>query len=153
MWDTSSPTDASCGIFVLTLAYFPFVALTTSSGLKSIDRNLEEVSLLSHGRWKTWSRITLPLIAPHIFAGAIFVFILSITDFGVPDILRVKVYPIEVFIQFSAFYNESAATTLSLPLVVVAFSLILLFAIHSPSEHRSINIETEFKTTLPACWY
>lgn len=113
-------------IFVLTLAYFPFVILATSSGLRSMDRDLEEASLLSHGRWKTMTRITLPLIGPHVLSGAVFVFIFSITDFGVPDILRVKVYPIEVFIQFSAFYNETAATILSLPLMATALSLVLL---------------------------
>ena len=113
-------------IFVLTLAYFPFITLMTQSGLKSIDRNLEEASLLNHGRWKTVTRITLPLVTPHIFSGAIFVFIFSIIDFGVPDILRVNVYPVEIFIQFSAFYNEKAATILSLPLILITLSLIFL---------------------------
>lgn len=113
-------------IFVLTLAYFPFVTLTTLSGLKSIDRNLEEASLLCHGRWHTLRRITLPLVTPHIFSGAIFVFIFSIIDFGVPDILRVNVYPVEIFIQFSAFYDEGAATILSLPVIGITFFLILL---------------------------
>ncbi len=113
-------------IFVLTLAYFPFVTLMTQSGLKSIDRNLEESSLLCHRKRKTLSRITLPLVTPHIFSGAIFVFIFSIIDFGVPDILRVNVYPVEIFIQFSAFYNEKAATILSLPLIAITLFLIVL---------------------------
>lgn len=113
-------------IFVLTLAYFPFVTLMTQSGLKSIDRNLGEASLLCHGKWKTVRRIELPLVTPHIFSGAIFVFIFSIIGFGVPDILRVNVYPVEIFIQFSAFYNEKAATILSLPLIFITLLLIVL---------------------------
>jgi iron(III) transport system permease protein len=110
-------------IFVLTLAYFPFVTLVTMSGLKSIDRNLEEASLLCHGAWKTLTRVTLPLVTPHIFSGGIFVFIFSLIDFGVPDILRVNVYPVEIFIQFSALYNEGAATLLSLPLIAITIFL------------------------------
>lgn len=113
-------------IFVLTLAYFPFVTLMTQSGLKAIDRNLEESSLLRYGKWKTSTRITLPIVTPHIFSGAIFVFIFSIIDFGVPDILRVNVYPVEIFIQFSAFYDENAATILSLPLIAITLFLIFL---------------------------
>jgi iron(III) transport system permease protein len=113
-------------IFVLTLAYFPFVTLTTISGLKSIDRNLEEASLLAYGKWHTLRNITLPLTLPHIFAGTIFVFTFSFIDFGVPDILRVKVFPVEIFIQFSAFYDERTATLLSLPLIVMTLFLILL---------------------------
>lgn len=113
-------------ILVLTLAYFPFVTLMTVAGLKSIDRNLEEASLVCYGRLTTLGRITLPLTVPHIISGAIFVFIFSIIDVGVPDILRVKVFPLEIFIQFSAFYNESAAAILSMPLICITFMLIAL---------------------------
>ena len=113
-------------IFVLTLAYFPFVTLMTLSGLQSVDKNLEEASLLCHGVRYTLRRITLPLVTPHIFSGAIFVFIFSIIDFGVPDILRVNVYPVEIFIQFSAFYNEKTATLLSFPLIAVTLILVSL---------------------------
>ena len=114
------------GIIVLTLAYFPFVTLITISGLKSIDRNLEEASLLSHGAWHTLKGVTLPLVTPHILSGAIFVFIFTVVDFGVPDILRINVYPLEIFIQFSAFYNEHTAMLLSFPLITVTMVLVLM---------------------------
>ncbi|MFH1147264.1 MAG: iron ABC transporter permease [Pseudomonadota bacterium] len=113
-------------VFVLALAYFPFVTLLAYTGFKSIDRNLEEASLLYCGNWRTFRSVTLPLAAPHIFAGATFVFIFSIIDFSVPDILRVNVYPVEIFIQFSAFYDERAALFLSLPLIAVTLSLVLI---------------------------
>jgi iron(III) transport system permease protein len=113
-------------IFVLTLAYFPFVTLTTISGLKSIDRNLEEAALLLCGRWHTVRKITLPLVLPHIFAGSIFVFTFAFIDFGVPDILRVKVFPVEIFVEFSAFYDERAAAFLSMPLIVITLVLVML---------------------------
>lgn len=113
-------------IFVLTLSYFPFVTLIALSGLKSMDQHLEEASLIHHGQLKTLTSITFPLITPHIFAGAIFVFIFALVNFSVPDILRVNVYPVEIFIQFSAFFNEKAATLLSLPLIIIAFILITL---------------------------
>ncbi len=120
-------------ILVLGLAYFPFVTLMTQSGLKPVDRNLEEASLLCHGGRYTLTRITLPLVTPHIFSGAIFVFIFSIIDFGVPDILRVSVYPVEIFIQFSAFYDERAATLLSFPLIIITLILVLLQKWHMGS--------------------
>ena len=37
--------------------------------------------------------------------------------------MRVSVYPVEIFVQFSAFYNERAAAILSLPLITVALVL------------------------------
>jgi iron(III) transport system permease protein len=66
------------------------------------------------------------LAAPHIFTGGTFVFIFTIIDVGVPDILRVKAFPLKIFIQFSAFFNESAAATLSVPLVSLTLILILI---------------------------
>ncbi len=113
-------------IFVLGLAYFPFVTLLTMSGLKSVDSRYEEAALLQQKSAYSLTRITLPLVLPHIIAGAIFVFIFSIIDFGVPDILRVKVYPMEIFVQFSAFYNERAAIVLGLPLLVITIIMVSL---------------------------
>lgn len=113
-------------VFILGLAYFPFVTLLTMSGLRSIDKQYEEMALSQRSSFHTLSRITLPLVLPHIIAGTIFVFIFSIIDFGVPDILRVKVYPIEIFVQFSAFYNERAAILLGLPLLAITIIMISL---------------------------
>lgn len=113
-------------MWVLAMAYYPFVTLMTLSGLNSVDRSLEEASLLQRGKWLTLSRVTLPLSSPHIVSGAIFVCVFSIMDFAVPDMLRVQTYPVEIFVQFSAFYDEGAAVLLSLPLVAVASLLMML---------------------------
>jgi len=126
-------------IFVLTLAYFPFITLMTMSGLKLVNQHLEEASLIHHGPLKTIKSVTLPLVTPHIFAGAIFVFIFALVNFSVPDILRVSVYPVEIFVQFSAFYNERAATLLSLPLILIAVTLIFLQKRHM-KERSYINL-------------
>ena len=112
-------------IWVLTLAWFPLVTLTTMAGLQSIDRNMEEASLLVHGPFRTTSKITLPLCLPHVICGSIFVFIFAITNTEVPDILRVRVYPLEIFIQFSAFFDIGKATTLSLPIMVLTLWFIV----------------------------
>jgi iron(III) transport system permease protein len=113
-------------IWVLGLAYYPFVTLLTMSGLRASDRSLEEAALLSRGKWQTLRHVSLPLTTPHILTGAIFVFVFSIMDFGVPDLMRVSVYPVEIFVQFSAFYNERAAAIYSFPLIMVALLLMIL---------------------------
>jgi iron(III) transport system permease protein len=113
-------------IFVLVLAYFPFVTMTTLAGLKSIDRGKEEAALFIQGPLSMLGRVTLPLCLPYMLSGAVFVFVFSIINVGVPDIFRVKVYPLEIFIQFSAFFDTWKATLLSFPMVAVA--LILIFA-------------------------
>jgi len=106
-------------IFVLALAYFPFVTLLTLSGLKTVDRQYEEAALLQRGFFGALVRVTLPMVRPQVAAAALFVLVFAIIDFGVPDILRVQVYPVEIFIQFSALYDERAAILLSVPLVAI----------------------------------
>lgn len=113
-------------IWVLTLAYFPYVTLTTLTGLNSIDRNQEEAAVQCRGQATTLRRISLPLSLPHIASGALIVFIFALIDVGVPDILRLKVYPLEIFIQFSAFYDPRAAMLLSLPLIMTTLLLLVL---------------------------
>ena len=43
-----------------------------------------------------------------------------------PALLRVHTYPVEIFAQFSAFYNEAAATALAVPVIIVALLLLAL---------------------------
>ena len=83
-------------VFVLTLSYFPFATLLTIAGLESLDRRLEEAGSLSHRTSGVLKKITLPLISPHIWSAGIFVFIFSISNYSVPDLLRVNAYPIEI---------------------------------------------------------
>ena len=134
-------------IFVLTLAYSPLATALVISGLKSIDYSLEEVALLYHTPFQIFKKITLPLLTPHIFSGAIFVFVFSIINFGVPDFLRVSVYPTEIFVQFSAYYNEKTATALSVPLVI--FTIFLIILIKRFMQNRPyITITSDFKYAL-----
>ena len=112
-------------VWVMTLAYLPYVTLLTAAGLQLADRGLEEAALLCRPMRQTLRKITLPLLAPYILAGAVLVFVFAATDFGVPDILRVRVYSVEIFVQFSAFYDNRAAALLSLPVVVTAAGLVV----------------------------
>jgi iron(III) transport system permease protein len=68
----------------------------------------------------------VPLAAPHIISVEVFVFIFSIIDFGVPDIFRLRVYPVEIFIQFSGLYDEKAAVVLAFPLLLLMAGLVLI---------------------------
>lgn len=118
----SSPIDINSQlgvIVILALAYFPFITVMTMSGLRGLDKRYEEASQVQHSDLQTVLRITLSLVSPYIISGAIFVFIFSIIDFGVADFLRVRVYPVDIFIQYSALYDEQAAVLLAIPLLVI----------------------------------
>ena len=53
--------------------------------------------------------ITLPLVAPSVVAAALIIFVLAVSEFGVPGLLRVRVYTTEVFTAFAALYDFSRA--------------------------------------------
>jgi len=135
-------------ISVLTLSFYPFVTLLTLSGLYSLDNRLEEAALLSRKTWGVIRGISFPLVAPYVAAGAFFVFILSLCNYGVPDLLRVKTYPVEVFVQFSAFFNSKAAAALSVPLVAAGLMIIWLL-IRIMQGRSYVTLRSGSKTTIP----
>lgn len=78
------------GAVVLGMVYvfIPFMFLPLYASLEKLDRSLLEASGdLGAGRLKTFLRVTLPMSVPGIVAGSIIVFIPSLGNFIVPDVL------------------------------------------------------------------
>lgn len=111
---------------VLGLSFFPIVMLITEGSLSRVDSHLEESGLVQAGRGRVLRDILFPLAAPGLISGMLIIFILALSEFGVPFLLGVKVLTTEIFTQFSAFYNEKAAVALSIPFVVITVSIMLL---------------------------
>lgn len=113
------------GAVILFLAYCPILVLTVVTGLSRVDSRLEEAGSLHSAPFRVWRTITLPLISPYILSGAVFVWIFSFFNYGVPSMLRVPSFPVEIFTRFSALYDEAGATALSTPLIGLALLLLL----------------------------
>lgn len=105
---------------VLGFSLFPIVMLATEAAVRAISSRLEEAARLVASPWRVWSRIIVPLIAPPVAASLLIVFVLAISDFAVPSMLRTRVYTTEVFTAFSALYDFRRATLLALPLALMA---------------------------------
>ncbi len=59
-----------------------FVAITVKARLRGFDWTLEDAAMdLGAGPWRTFSRVTFPLILPGVVAAALLSFSLSIDDF------------------------------------------------------------------------
>jgi iron(III) transport system permease protein len=70
---------------LLVIAYavrrLPFVVRSAAAGLTQVSVTLEEAAAsLGAGALATFTRITLPLLAPHLLAGGVFVFALSMLE-------------------------------------------------------------------------
>jgi len=106
-------------VVLLSVAYYPLSMLATEAGARRVDGHLEEGALLVTNTRRVLWHITMPLIAPMVAAAALIIFVLGLSEFGIPSLLRVRVYTTEVFTAFAALYDFGAATALAVPLLVV----------------------------------
>jgi len=66
-----------------TFVAMPFLILTVEAGLRSMDRRYEEAArALGASRWRVFIRVTLPLIGPSLFAGAVLCWARALGEFG-----------------------------------------------------------------------
>jgi len=112
--------------FILAINFFPVIMLITEYALKNVNPRLEESGLITGGIFRVLRQITLPMIAPAVISSMMIVFVLSLSDFGVPSLLQVNVLTTQIFTQFSAFYNERAATAVAFPLIAITVAVIIL---------------------------
>ena len=63
-----------------------YVVVTVKARLVGFDRHLEEAAMdLGANEWATFTRVTLPLIAPGVLAAALLAFALSVDDFVITN--------------------------------------------------------------------
>ena len=109
----------------------PFMFLPVYASVEKLDRSLIEASSdLGGSPLQTFIRVTLPLTLPGIAAGSVLVFIPSLGNFIVPDILGgAKVMMIGNLIeqQFLSARNWPFGAALSVMIMVVMFVLILIY--------------------------
>ena len=111
------------GHVVITL---PYVMRTVTASLQMIDERLEAASrVLGAGPFETLFKVTLPLAANGILAGAVFAFVTSFDNFPVSMWLvnaEYRTLPLTLFALIDRFLDPSIAAISSL---TIAFSLIL----------------------------
>jgi iron(III) transport system permease protein len=108
---------------VLSLTFYPLCMLATEVAMRQIDGRLEEAALICAPPRRVLWRITLPLAAPSILAAALIIFVMAVSEFGVPGLLRVRVYTTEVFTAFAALFDFSRAVLTAVPLLLLCAAI------------------------------
>ncbi len=107
----------------------PFVVINVATSLRTIDRNLELAAMnLGADPARTFFRITLPMILPGVFAGALFAFITSWDEVVVSIFLttaRFRTLPVEMWEQVRQVVDPTVAAV-STTLLLVTTTLLLL---------------------------
>ncbi|MGI5869793.1 MAG: ABC transporter permease [Kiritimatiellia bacterium] len=76
-------------VAIQALSLYPIAYLNASAALANVDPAMEEAAAnLGCPGWRRFFRITLPLIAPGLFAGGTIIFIWSFTELGAPLMLN-----------------------------------------------------------------
>lgn len=126
------PFSTAGAILAETFVSLPFLVITVEAGLRSVNPRLEEAArTLGAGPWTVFRRVTLPLIAPSIFAGAVLCWSRALGEFGATITFagnfpgRTQTLPLAVYLLLET--NPDAAATLSL--VLVAVSLVVLISL------------------------
>src|SRR5262245_37000001 len=108
----------------------PFVLRTTIAALSQLDPALLDASAsLGAGGWRTFRRVTLPLIAPGLGAGAFLAFMASFDNVPVSLFLadeRTEVLPIHLWQQIDT--NLDVRTAAVSGLIVIATLILMLLA-------------------------
>jgi molybdate transport system permease protein len=126
------PFTTAGAILAEAFVAMPFLIITVEAGLRAMDRRYEDAAAtLGAGRWTTFRRVTLPLVAPSLGAGIALSWARALGEFGatitfagnLPGVTQTM--PLAVYIALET--DLEAAIALSL--VLLAISLVVLIAL------------------------
>jgi molybdate transport system permease protein len=113
-----------------TFVAMPFLILTVEAGLRSMDRRYEEAArTLGASRWRVFTQVTVPLIGPSLFAGAVLCWARALGEFGAtitfagnfPGITQTM--PLAVYLLLGT--NLEASIILSLVLLLISLLVLI----------------------------
>ena len=108
-------------VMLSTLHLYPIMYLNIVAALANVDPSLEEAAEnMGASRFQVFRQITLPLMMPGYFAGAILVFIWAFTDLGTPLIFEYRnVVSVRIFNQVTEANTNPMGYALVVLIVVL----------------------------------
>ncbi len=113
-----------------TFVAMPFLVITVEGALRSADQGFEEAAAtLGAGRMTIFRRVTLPLVAPSLAAGAVLCWARALGEFGATITFagsfpgKTETMPIAVY--YALENDPDAAIALSLILLVVSITVLV----------------------------
>ena len=126
----SLPFTTTAVVLAEAFVAMPFLVIAVEGALRGADRRYEDAAAtLGASRWTVFRRVTLPLIAPGISAGAVLCFARALGEFGAtitfagsfPGVTRTM--PIEVYLALES--DPETAVVLSLVLLAVSVAVLV----------------------------
>lgn len=119
-------------IIGLLYTYLPFMVLPIYTSLEKMDWRLVEAAFdLGANRWKALKRIIIPLAMPGIVAGCILVFIPSLGNYIIPELLgggKSLMIGNLIQLQFGTAHNWPFGAALSFALLAFVLAAMLVYS-------------------------
>jgi len=120
-WVTGLFPSALC----LGIHYAPFAYILIGGVLRNMDANLEEAAtILNTPKWKTFFRVTMPIVMPAILSTILLVFSSAMGSYPVPHYLNYKTFATE-YIDLNVAY-PGMATIISLVMMAIGITILLI---------------------------
>jgi molybdate transport system permease protein len=123
------PFTIWAAILAETFVAMPFFIVTVEGALRGLDTRYEDAAATyGASRWTVMRRVTLPMIAPSLFAGMALTWARALGEFGATITFagnfqgRTQTLPLAIYLAFEN--DDPAAIVLSL--VLVAISIVVL---------------------------
>jgi molybdate transport system permease protein len=124
--------STSGAVLAETFVAMPFLVITVEAGLRTMDVRYEDAAAtLGAGRWTVFRRVTLPLVAPALYAGAALAWARALGEFGATITFagniqgRTQTTPLAVYL----FLESQPGVAIALSLVLLAVSVVVLVAL------------------------
>ncbi|KGH47056.1 molybdate ABC transporter permease [Modestobacter caceresii] len=127
----SLPFTTAAVVVAETFVAMPFLVISVEGALRAADARFEDAAAtLGADRWTTFRRVTLPLVAPGIAAGAVLCWARALGEFGATITFAgnfpgtTQTMPLAVYLTLQR--DPEAAIVLSLVLLGVSLATLLL---------------------------
>ena len=124
------PFSTAGAIMAEAFVAMPFFVITVEAGLRAAGRRYEDAAAtLGAGRWTTFRRVTLPLAAPSLGAGAALAWARALGEFGATITFAgnlpgaTQTVPLAVYLALQS--NTDAAIVLSLVMLLISLAVLV----------------------------
>ena len=124
------PFTTAAAVIAETFVAMPFLVIAVEGGLRALDPRYEEAArALGATGWRVFARVTLPLLRPAIFSGAVLCWARALGEFGatipfagnLPG--RTQTIPLAVYVALET--RPEGAIALSLILLAVSLAILI----------------------------
>jgi molybdate transport system permease protein len=124
------PFTTTAAVMAETFVAMPFLVIAVEGGLRGFDHRYEEAArALGAGSWKVLVRVTLPLLRPAIFSGAVLCWARALGEFGATITFAgnlpgtTQTMPLAVYVALET--RPEGAIVLSLILLAVSLAVLI----------------------------